>query len=47
VFADLIAGVDGLTARKRAIAMQLSELATDEWWSPTVSRLRAFVAVTR
>jgi transposase len=42
VFADLIAGVDGLTARKQAIALRLSELATDERWWPTVARLRAF-----
>lgn len=42
VFADLIAGVDGLTARKQAIALTLSEVATDERWWPTVARLRAF-----
>jgi transposase len=42
VFADLIATVDGLTARKAAIALRLSELATDERWWPTVARLRAF-----
>jgi len=42
VFADLIAAVDGLTSRKAAIALRLSDLATDERWWPTVSRLRAF-----
>jgi len=42
VFADLLASVDGLTARKQAIALQLSQLATDERWWPTVARLRAF-----
>ncbi|UGS33694.1 IS110 family RNA-guided transposase [Capillimicrobium parvum] len=42
VFADLIAAVDGLTARKQAVALQLAQLATDERWWPTVARLRAF-----
>jgi len=42
VFADLLAAVDGLTSRKTAIALQLSQLATDEAWWPTVARLRAF-----
>jgi transposase len=42
VFADLIAAVDGLTSRKQAIALRLSELAGDERWWPTVARLRAF-----
>ena len=42
VFADLLAAVDGLTARKAAIAQRISELATDERWWPTVARLRAF-----
>jgi transposase len=42
VFADLIAAADGLTARKQAIALRLSDLATDERWWPTVARLRAF-----
>jgi transposase len=42
VFADLVAAVDGLTSRKAAIALRLSELATDERWWPTVARLRAF-----
>ena len=42
VFADLIASVDGLIVRKQAMALQLSELVTDERWWPTVARLRAF-----
>ncbi|MCP9492063.1 MAG: IS110 family transposase [Solirubrobacteraceae bacterium MAG38_C4-C5] len=42
VFADLLASVDGLSARKAQIALRLSELATDERWWPTVARLRAF-----
>jgi transposase len=42
VFGDLIAAVDGLTSRKASIARQLSELATDERWWPTVARLRCF-----
>jgi len=42
VFADLIAAVDGLTSRKAAIALRLSDVATDERWWPTVARLRAF-----
>jgi transposase len=42
VFADLVAAVDGLTARKQALALRLSELASDEQWWPTVARLRAF-----
>jgi len=42
VFADLVAAVDGLTSRKAAIALRLSEVATDERWWPTVARLRAF-----
>lgn len=45
VFADLLASVDGLTSRKAAIALQLSQLATDERWWPTVQRLRAFRGV--
>ena len=45
VFADLIAAADGLTSRKAAIALRLSELATDERWWPTVARLRAFRGV--
>jgi transposase len=42
VLADLIACVDGLTARKQTIATRISELATDPAWWPTVARLRAF-----
>jgi transposase len=42
VFGDLIAVVDGLTARKAAVALEISRLATDERWWPTVARLRAF-----
>jgi transposase len=45
VFADLVAAVDGLTSRKTAIALRLSELATDERWWATVARLRAFRGV--
>ena len=47
VFADLLAAVDGLTARKQAIALRLSELATDERWWPTVARLRRSAGSTR
>jgi len=44
-FADLVAAVDGLTARKAALAERISRLALeDEWW-PTVARLRAFRAI--
>jgi len=42
VFADLLAAVDGISARKAAIALHLSQLATDDAWWPTVARLRAF-----
>jgi len=42
VFADLLAAVDGLSSRKTAIALRLSDLATDEQWWPTVARLRSF-----
>jgi transposase len=45
VFADLIASVDGLSARKTAIAERLSRLAQDEAWWPTVARLRCFRGV--
>jgi transposase len=41
-FADLVAAVDGLTARKQALAERLSQLALDEQWWPTVARLRCF-----
>jgi transposase len=41
-FADLVACVDGLTARKQTLAERIGELATDPAWWPTVARLRAF-----
>ncbi len=41
-FADLLAGVDGLTARKAALAERISRLAVQGPWWPTVARLRAF-----
>jgi transposase len=44
-FADLVASVDGLTARKAALAERLSRLASDEQWRPTVARLRCFRGV--
>jgi transposase len=44
-YADLVACVDGLTARKKALAERISALATDEQWWPTVARLRAFRGV--
>lgn len=44
-FADAMAAVDGLTARKTAIAERLSRLATDEQWWPTVARLRCFKGI--
>ena len=37
-----MAAVDGLSARKRALAERLSRLAADEQWWPTVARLRCF-----
>jgi transposase len=46
-WADLLAMVDGLTARKATIAGRLSELAVDERWWPTVARLRTFRGLTR
>lgn len=42
VFADLLAAVDGVTSRKAAIALAVSQLASDERWRTTVARLRAF-----
>jgi transposase len=42
VFGDLVAHVDGLTARKAQIAERISQLALDPLWWPTVARLRAF-----
>jgi transposase len=44
-YANLLAQVDGLTARKQALAQRLSEVAADERWWPTVARLRAFRGV--
>ena len=44
-FADLLAAVDGLTARKAALAERISRLAVDGPWWPTVNRLRAFRAI--
>ena len=41
-YGDLIACVDGLTARKQALALRVSQLALDEQWWPTVARLRCF-----
>jgi transposase len=42
VFGDLVAHVDGLTARKAQLAERISHLALDPLWWPTVARLRAF-----
>lgn len=44
-YADLVACVDGLTARKKALAERISQLATEQRWWPTVARLRAFRGV--
>lgn len=44
-WADLIACVDGLTARKETLAGRIGELATDPAWWPTIARLRAFRGV--
>jgi transposase len=44
-FCDLIAAVDGLLARRKALDQRLSRLATDERLWPTVARLRAFRGV--
>jgi len=44
-WADVVACVDGLTARKTTLAGRISELATDPAWWPTVARLRAFRGV--
>jgi transposase len=44
-FADLIATVDGLTARKKALSERIGVLATDPAWWPIVARLRAFRGV--
>ena len=44
-FIDLLAAVDGLTARRAALDERLSRIAQDERFWPTVSRLRAFRGV--
>ena len=44
-FADLLAAVDGISARKAALAERLSRLATEPAWWPTVARLRCFRGV--
>jgi transposase len=44
-YADLIATVDGLTARKKVLAERIGQLATDPAWWPTIARLRAFRGV--
>jgi transposase len=44
-FADLLAAVDGLSARKAALSQRLSQLASDEQWWPTIARLRCFRGV--
>jgi transposase len=44
-WADLIACVDGLTARKKTLAGRIGELALDPQWWPTIARLRAFRGV--
>jgi transposase len=44
-YADLLASMDGLTARKHALADRISEVALDPEWWPTVNRLRAFRAI--
>lgn len=41
-FVDLMAAVDGLLARRKALDERLSRIAQDERLWPTVSRLRAF-----
>ena len=44
-YVDLLAAVDGLAARKQALAERISRLALEgEWW-PTVARLRCFRGV--
>lgn len=44
-FADLLAAVDGLSARKAALGLRLAEMARDERWWATVARLRCFRGV--
>jgi transposase len=45
VYLNLFATVDALTARKRELADQIGQLATDERWWPTVAKLRCFRAL--
>jgi transposase len=45
VFGELVARVDGLSARKTVLAERISRLATDPEFWPTVARLRAFRGV--
>jgi transposase len=45
VFADLVARVDRLSARKAVLAERISRLATDPEFWPIVARLRAFRGV--
>ena len=45
--ADLIACVDGLTARKQELAERIAELATDPAWWPTVAGCARSAAWTR
>jgi transposase len=45
VFGDLIAAVDGLSARKEQHARRILRVAEDERWSATIARLRAFRAI--
>ena len=44
-YVDLLAAVDGLTARKQALAERISRLAIDPEWWPTIARLRCFRGV--
>jgi transposase len=41
-YADALAAVDGLVARKQALDERLSRLALEREWWPTVARLRCF-----
>ncbi|MGH2885901.1 MAG: IS110 family transposase, partial [Solirubrobacteraceae bacterium] len=44
-WADLVAWVDGLTARKQTLAERIGQLALDPAWWPNIARLRAFRGV--
>jgi transposase len=44
-WADLVACVDGLTARKKMLCEQIGVIALDPAWWPIVARLRAFRGV--